>query len=164
MTLMEVVIAIGVVAFVVPIILAATGSAGSSRRNAEADTRSAWLAREVQQELLVSWGDFPAESVFETAQNFPVLATEAAPTVLLYDASGKFLAKGTNDDFTKASKVPKATYVVAIYAEAYIPPNLTGTANSLATLRIRILHPAKDKPGSRSTYRYNLITSRQGTL
>ena len=164
MTLMEVVIAIGVVAFVVPLILGAIGSSGSSRRSAEADTRSAWLARQVQQELLVSWGDNPSQSVFATAQNFPVLATKAAPIILLYDASGKFLQKGSADDFTKSSKVPKATYVVAIHAEAHVPPNLTGTTNSLSLLSIRILHAAKDKPGSRSTYRYNIITSRQGTL
>ncbi len=57
MTLMEVVIAIGVVAFVVPLILAATGSAGSSRRDAEADTRSAWIAKEVQRQMILKWSE-----------------------------------------------------------------------------------------------------------
>jgi len=164
MTLMEVVIAIGVVAFVVPIILAATGSAGSSRRNAEADTRSAWIARQVQQELIVSWGEFPAESVFKENKNFPSFASKASPDVLLYDSGGEFVSKGSSTDLTKASQVPDASYVVAIYAEEYNPPNLTATANPLCILRIQVIHPAKSSKGSRSTYRYNLITSKQGTL
>lgn len=164
MTLMEVVIAIGVVAFVVPLILAATGSAGSSRRNAEADTRSAWIARQVQQELIVSWGKHPAKSVFAENKNFPSFASEGSPDILLFDSGGEFLEKGSASDFTKASQVKDAAYVVAMYAEEYNPPNLTATANPLCILRIRILHPAKAAPSSRSTHRYNLITTKQGTL
>lgn len=164
MTLMEVVIAIGVVAFVVPLILAATGSAGNSRRNAEADTRSAWIARQVQQELIVSWGEYPSESIFGEEKNFPSFASEEDPDVLLFDSDGEFLTKGSGADFTESSQVKDAAYVVALHAEEYTPPNLTATENPLTILRIRILHPAIANPGSRSTYRYNLITTKQGTL
>lgn len=164
MTLMEVVIAIAVVAFVVPLILAATGSAGSSRRNAEADTRSAWIARQVQQELIVSWGEHPAKSVFAENKNFPSFASKDSPDVLIFGAAGEFLEKGSATDLTKASQVKDAAYLVAIYAEEYHPPNLTGAASPLSILRIRVIHPAKSAPGSRSTYRYNLITTKQGTL
>ena len=76
MTLMEVVIAIGVVAFVIPLILAATGSAGNSRRNAEADTRSVWLAREVQQQVLSKWADPVRESAITNALTFPTFSSE----------------------------------------------------------------------------------------
>lgn len=164
MTLMEVVIAIGVVAFVIPLILAATGSAGNSRRNAEADTRSAWLARNIQQELILSWGENPSQSIFETSQDFPDLATAEAPEILLYDADGEFLQKGSSQDFDKPSKVAGATYVVALSADEYRPPGLATTANPLALVRLRVLHPAKSAPGKRSTYRYGFITSRHGTL
>ena len=163
MTLMEVVIAIGVVAFVVPLILAATGSAGNSRQNAEADTRSAWIAREVRQELILSWGDHPSESIFEEAMDFPNLANEDKPEMLLFDSNGGFLQKGSEADFTAPSQVKGAAYIVAIHAEEHTPPNLTTTGSPLSLLRIRILHPAKATPGNRSTYRYNLITTRQGT-
>lgn len=164
MTLMEVVIAIGVVAFVVPIILAATGSAGNSRRNAEADTRSAWIARQVQRELIISWGEHPAASVFGESQSFPALANEAVPEILLYDSDGEFLEKGSEADFSAPSQVRDAAYVVAFYAEDYVPPQLTGAAAPLSILRMRVLHPAKAIPGSRSTFRYNVITTKQGTL
>ncbi len=163
MTLMEVVIAIGVVAFVVPLILAATGSAGNSRRSAEADTRSAWIAREVRQELNLSWGDHPSESIFGKPMDFPNLASRDEPDILLFDSDGEFLEDGGDADFTAPSQVKNAAYVVAIHAEEHTPPNLTTTGNPLSLLRIRILHPAKATPGNRSTYRYNLITTRQGT-
>jgi type II secretory pathway pseudopilin PulG len=164
MTLMEVVIAIGVVAFVVPLILAATGSAGKSRRNAEADTRSAWIAREVRQELILSWGEHPSKSVFEESMDFPTLASIDDPEILLYDSDGKFLEKGGATDFTGSSQVTDAVYVIAIYAEEYIPPNLSATANPLAILHVQVLHPAKADPAARSSFRYNVITTKQGTL
>ncbi len=168
MTLMEVVIAIAVVAFVVPLILAATGSAGSSRRSAEADTRSAWIARQVQQELIVSWGEHPEKSVFGTSLPFPkfpdVAEPEKTPEILLFDSDGEFIAKGSGADLESASQVKDATYIVAAYSEEYNPPNLPAIANSLCILHIRIIHPAKANPGNRSTFRYNLITTKQGTL
>lgn len=164
MTLMEVVIAIGVVAFVVPLILAATGSAGSSRRNAEADTRSAWIARQIQQELIVSWGDNPTESIFGENKNFPSFGSENSPDVMLFDSDGEFVAPGNQGDLDRASQTADAVYVVSFYAEQYNPPNLLATANPLAMLRIKVIHPAKASPGSRSSYRYNLISSKQGPL
>ncbi len=79
MTLMEVVIAIGVVAFVIPLILAATGSAGNSRRNAEADTHSAWIARDVQQNMIVAWGDHPKHRVSRKASASQFWARKTPP-------------------------------------------------------------------------------------
>lgn len=164
MTLMEVVIAIGVVAFVVPLILAATGSAGSSRQSAEADTRSAWIARKIQQELIVSWGDHPKKSIFESDKGFPKVGTENTPEVILFDSSGKFLSPGNIGDINGPSLTADAGYVVSFYAEDYNPPNLSNTSNSLSLLRVKVIHPAKASPGSRNTYRYNLITPKTGTL
>ena len=169
MTLMEVVIAIAVVAFVVPLILAATGSAGSSRRSAEADTRSAWIARQVQQELIVSWGEHPEKSVFgdkpSIPRSFPTWPSQRkTPEILLFDSDGEFIAKGSGADLESASQVKDATYIVAAYSEEYNPPNLPAIANSLCILHIRIIHPAKANPGNRSTFRYNLITTKQGAL
>ena len=163
MSLMEVVIAIGVVAVVIPLIFAATGSAGTSRRNAEADTRSAWIANEVRQEIVLSWGEHYAESVFGRRLNFPELARKAAPEILIYDSKGQFLTKGNADDLSSSNEIPDAAYLVSIYAEQYDPPHLPANKGDLCILRIRIIHPAKARPSSRSSYRYNLITSQQGT-
>ena len=166
MTLSEVVIALGVVAFVVPLILAATGSANSSRLSAEADTRSAWLAREVQREIISAWtvpAPTPA-SAFGAALTFPVFATATAPEILAYDSDGKFLAKGSAADLSAPSKIPNAIYLVAVHGEVHVPPNLAAGTNTLSFLTIRVLHPAKAAAAKRSDLRYHIISQRQGSL
>lgn len=163
MTLMEVIIALGVVAFVMPIILTATGSANLSRLGAEADTRSAWLAQEARREVISAWADPAHESVIEAPLDFPQFADESSPEILAYDSDGNFLTKGAPEDLSGPSKIPKAAYLVAVHGEAHSPPNLTH-GSSLSLLRIRVIHPAKAPPAKRSDLRYHLISSRQGTL
>lgn len=164
MTLMEVVIALGVVAFVIPIVLTATGSANISRLSAEADTRSAWLAREVQREIISAWSVPTPASAFGAALAFPVFATATAPEILAYDSDGNFLAKGSAADLTAASKIPKASYIVAVHGEAHRPPNLAAGPDTLSLLTIRVLHPAKSAAAKRTDLRYQIISPRQGTL
>lgn len=169
MTLMEVVIAIGVVAFVIPLILAATGSAGSSRRSAEADTRSAWIAREVQRQMILKWSATPGiqdQSVIKTAFPFPGSALGVSSKTLIFDREGAFVAEGSDADATAASAVPDAAYVVAVEARKYSPAGASPSSgqDKLARVDIRVIHPAKSAPGSRSTYRYNLVTTEQGTF
>jgi len=162
MTMMEVVIAIGVLAFVVPMILTMTVTTGDSRRNAEADTRSVWLAREVQRQVLSKWAEPVRESVITVIPAFPAFASEAAPLVLAFDVNGKFISEGGAQDLSATSKIPKAAYLVTVYGETYSPPGGAGAPGLFSLLRIRVLHPAKSAPTKRSTYRYNLITTRQG--
>lgn len=162
MTLMEVVISIGVVAFAIPLILAATGSAGKTRLNAEADTRSVWLAREVQQEVLSKWAEPARESVITEDLAFPAFSSEASPVVLAFDNLGNFIAEGDDADLGAPTAIPKAVYLVAVHGEAHNPA--VGGANLFSLLHVRVLHPAKSPPASRSTYGYKLITTRQGTL
>ena len=166
MTLMEVVIAIGVVAFVVPIILAATASSAKSRMNAEADTRSAWLAKEVHRQILSKLADPVRESVITTDIGFPVFGSESDPIVLAYDNDGSFLEEGGISDIDSPSLIPKAAYLVAIHGEAHSPPNLSAASSPipLSLVHIRILHTAKSAPGKRSVLRYRLLTYRQSPL
>lgn len=157
MTLMEVVIAIGVVAFVVPLIFAATTSAGNSRRNAEADTRSAWLARHAQRQIIAAWAQPPVESDIETPFPFPEAAAAASPpVVLLYDREGEFVSEGGEVDEDSPSRVPNAAYVVTVTAETQDGP--------IALVSITVSHPAKSAPANRGTYRYKFLSTRQGTL
>lgn len=164
MTLMEVVIAIGVVAFVIPLILAATGSAGDARHNAEADTRSVWLAREVQRQVLLKWAEPARESVITDSIAFPIFSSEASPLVLAFDAEGKFISVGGAQDLSAPTKIPKAAYLVFVCGESYIPSGGASSADQFCLLHIRVLNPAKSTPGKRITYHYNLITARKGTL
>lgn len=162
MTLMEVVIAIGVIAFVVPMFLAMTKTAVDSRMNAEADTRSAWLAREARQEILAAWADPVRDSDFGVALPFPRFADEARAEVLAYDGEGKFVGRGSAADLSGRSSIPNAIYLVAVHGEAYDPPDAAHAAESLSLVRIRVLHPAKAPPSNRRVYRYQFISTRQG--
>jgi len=164
MTLMEVVIALGVIAFAVPLILAATGSASDMRGRAEADTRSAWIAREVQREIVSAWADPAPQSVFGNPLTFPVFATATEPEILAYDAEGSFIGKGAVEDLNGPSKIPKASYIVAVHGVSHSPPDLETSPNSLSLLTIRVLHPAKAPAATRSDLRYHIISQRQGTL
>ena len=162
MTLMEVVIALGVVAFVIPVILTIMASSGDSLRNAEADTRSVWLARAVQREVLSKWAQPERESVITGSLAFPAFASGAEPLVLAFDGEGKFISEGAAADLSTSSKIPGATYLVSVYAEAHAPAGLAVATGTFSILHIRVLHPAKSPPAKRSTFRYNLITTRQG--
>ncbi len=166
MTLMEVVVAIGVVAFVVPLILAAVSSTGISRRNAEADTRSVWIARQVQQEVLAAWAEPPRKSVISTSFLYPNVAADPLTTALVYDRDGAFLAEGTPDQIDAPSSTPKAAYLVRVTAENHVPPNFTPLPGSpgLALLSIEVLYPAAAAPDKRSSYLYRVVTPRQGIL
>ena len=162
MTLMEVVIAIGVVAVVIPMILAALGNATGSRRNAEADTHSAWLAKEARRQVIANWAGY--QSDVGSTLDFPTFGTEAEPQVLVYNSDGEFLSEGSSSDLSGSSSINKAAYIVTVYGETHTPPNLTGTTDSMSLLHIRVLYPAKSQPAKRNTYRYNLITPKEGIL
>jgi hypothetical protein len=162
MTLMEVVIAIGVVAFIVPIFLVMSNTAGDARLNAEADTRSAWLAREVHREILAAWSQPARDSVFGAEMNFPGFADETTPEILAYDSDGNFLTKGGATDFNGRSNIPNASFLVAVYGEAHTPPNAAPAGENLSLIHIRVLHPAKAPPENRREYHYQVISSRPG--
>lgn len=164
MTLMEVVIAIGVLAFVIPVVLTMMASSGNSLRSSEADTRSVWIARAVQREVLSKWAEPPRESFISESLGFPAFASEDSPLVLAFDAEGEFISEGTTQDLSGSSQIQEATYLVSVYAEPYTPPGSAAAAEPFSKLMIRVLHPAKSAPAKRSTYRYNLVTTRQGTL
>ncbi len=166
MTLMEVVVAIGVAAFAVPLILAAVSSAGFSRRNAEADTRSVWIARQVQQEVLAAWAEPPRKSVISTSFPYPEGAARPPAKVLFYDRDGTFLAEGAPADLGSTITTPKAVYLVRIAAEKHVPPNFAAspTSSGLALLSLEVLYPASASPDKRSRYSFRVITTRHGSL
>lgn len=163
MALMEVVIAIGVIAFTIPIILAATGAVMGTKASAEADTRSAWLAREAQRQIIANWRDDEVSDIV-TDLAFPEFALSASPIVLLYDGNGEFLAEGGAQDLTASSGVNGAVYLVTFHGERYIPPNASGSPDVLSLLRIKVLHPAKGAPESRIAYCYKVVTPQGGVF
>ena len=169
MTLMEVVIAISVMAFAVPLIFTATTSASSSRLAAEADTRSVWLTREVQRQIILKWSEdstVESQSVITSSFPYPESGADTSTATLIFDNTGEFISEGSSTDEEASSTVAGAAYVVSISAETYNPSGTSTTSGQdmLARVTIDIANPAKTVPGKRSKYRYIFITTRQGLL
>ncbi len=160
LTLMEAVVALGVIAVAVPLILSATAVSTRTRMNAETDTRSAWLARAVQQELTSAWRDLPSP-LFPVKPTFPTLGSPTAPEVLLYDADGQFLSRGQASDFLNGVRNNRAVYLVSLHAQKQNPANLTSTEELLSRVQITVGHPAQGPRPKRIASTYTILIPRQ---
>lgn len=159
MTLMETVIAIGVIAFAVPLVLSATAAGLSDRRNAESETRAAWLAAEVARQVAARWATPPAPSYLPASleTDFPVIASESAPWVLLYDQAGAFAEVGGPQDLENGIKTGKASFIVTVWAAAQMPANLKQPADKLSRLTIQVQQPARATLAKRRVYPFSVI-------
>lgn len=162
LTLMETVIALGVIAVAVPLVLSATAVSTRSRIHAETDTRSAWLARTIQRELTDAWRNLPS-AMFTPAPSFPNFASATAPEVLLFDAEGRFLFRGTSHDYLNGSRHPQAVYLVSVHSQRQNPANITTTENLLARVQITVAHNAKAPLAKRNPCAYTVLIPRQIT-
>lgn len=161
LTLMEAVVALGVIAVAVPLILSASAVTTRTRSNAEADTRSAWLAREVQRELTQAWRGLPT-AMFPELPTFPVLATEEAPEILLFDQDGGYLGRGKDGDLQSGVPVGAAQYMVLLHALAMSPTNMTATSpDALSQVHVRVAHSARAPRAKRILYHYTILIPRQ---
>jgi prepilin-type N-terminal cleavage/methylation domain-containing protein len=159
-TLIETVIALAIIAVAVPLILAATAVSTRTRMNSETDTRSAWVSRNVQQELTAAWRGLPSP-LFPEKPSFPVLASAAAPDTLLYDADGIFLARAQSSDYADGTRYDRAIYMVTVFAEKQNPSNFTVNDESLSRVQISIAHPARAPLAKRNTHSYTVLIPRQ---
>lgn len=152
MTLSETVIAIGVIAFAIPLILAATGSAHQSRRAAEADTRSAWLARDIQRKITGDWSVRTTDGSLQ--DKFPFPETRAVEKEWSFNQQG---------GVTEAGSVTEV-YRVYIKAEPFVPEMEAPTASGLVRVSISIRYPAKAVPEKRRHVDYQFLSARGMTL
>lgn len=163
MTLLETVIAIGVIAVAIPLVLAATGASMADRMNAEVDTKSAWLAKNVEDQVAAIWAT-PRRYTYlpqSLTLDYPSLGSETAPVVLLYDSDMNFVAEGTAQDYSKGTQKRDARYLVAIYSTPQVPTNMTTTSPELARLFVRVEHPAKAPDKKRQTNKYSVLMPEQ---
>jgi type II secretory pathway pseudopilin PulG len=160
LTLMEAVIALGVIAFAVPLIVAATSQSSKTRISAEADTRSAWLAQDVQRQLIDSWND-RVTITFPTKPMFPDFGTASSPIVLLYDNDSAFVQTGTPQEYTNGSTNQRASYLVSVYGIGTTPHNLTTTERNLSRVIISVENSAKAMATKRNRNVFTLLIPRQ---
>lgn len=159
MTLMETVIAIGVIAFAVPLVLTATAAGLSDRRNAESETRAAWIATDVSRQVAGLWKTPPLPTYLpgSLTTEFPVVATESSPWVLLYDNQGKFIEAGQAQDLKSGSKKAGAVYLAAVHGVPHTPGNLQKPTHELSRLSIKIQQPARAPLEQRQSYPFTVI-------
>ena len=163
MTLMETVIAIGVIAFAVPLILAGTTASLNDRRNSEADTRSAWLAKDIEEQIAAVWAT-PRRYTYlpdSLPLNFPAIGSESDPVVLIYDNTAKFVSTGSKSDLQNGSKVQNAQFLVSIYSKAQTTNNLTSSTTQLSRVYLKIQYPAKAPLAKRQIGQFSLVTPKQ---
>ena len=160
LTLMEAVIAKGVIAFALPLIVAATSQSAKTRISAEADTRSAWLAQDVQRQLIDRWNDRTSVA-FAAKPQFPDFASATTPIVILYDNDGVFIQEGTPLEFANGSTNERASYLVTVYGVGTTPNNLTTTENNLSRVIISVENSAKASATKRSRNVFTMLIPHQ---
>ena len=163
LTLMETVIAVGVIAVAVPLILAATSGGVQSRLQAEADTRAAWIAKAVRRDLLDAWAGLPGPWPSGITPSFPAFGSNSSPLVLLYNSEGAFLETGSPTDLTQRASNPAARYVIALHGTPAMPsalPSGSTSAAPLSLIHLRIHHPANSPGSKRQILDFPFLTSR----
>jgi type II secretory pathway pseudopilin PulG len=160
-TLMETVIAVGIIAFAVPIILATTSNSTKIRRDAEAETRASWIVTDVQRLLTESWRNIRHEAL-NPPPAFPDFASKEAPIVFHYDIDGRFLQLGTPNDLQTATKLPRSVYLVTLYGTGQDPQNfLPAPIKQLSLVTVDVHSPAAAPMGKRQISSYNVLIPRQ---
>lgn len=163
MTLMETVIAIGVIAFTVPLILAGTSASLDDRRNAEADTRAAWLVKDVQKQIAATWATPARQTYLPTSLNlsFPTFGSSSNPIVLIYDSTAGFISAGSSTDVKSGTKTSGAHFLVTAYSKLQNPANLTTSSAELSRIYLQIHYPAKAPLAKRQVLQFSVVTQKQ---
>lgn len=167
MTLMETVIAIGVIGFTIPMILSGTTASLNDRRNAESDTRSAWIAQDLEQQIEALWASPRQSSDLPTSLtlDFPVNGTADSPLVFIYDSKGKFLKEGTSENIAKGVSGNDAQYLVTFYSTSHNPSNLTSASSSstfkLCRAFIKVEYPAQARQERRQASLFSTLKTKQ---
>lgn len=121
-SLIEAVLAIGVLAVAVPLVFAALAESGKSTMSSEAETRSSWIVPICLDEIRASRAGSPQFFTATTVnQAFP---TSGDVWAIAFSAEGSALGKVTKADYDKGIKTlngQSIRYIAALSAEATTP-------------------------------------------
>jgi hypothetical protein len=151
-TLTEVLIAVSVLAFSVPLILAATGGTYRSRQDAEADTRAIWIVGDVKRRVINKWSTDTQRSDVEETLIFPSSATPKNTIKMFYDKQGSLIEHDHE----------KGVYLVTVEASQYVRPHYYSDISPLARVIIKIQHPAKSSSDRQKKLTYQFVSNRYG--
>ena len=126
-SLIETVIAMGVLAVAIPLVFGALAESGKSTQSSEAETRSTWIIPACMEEIHASRSGrsqfFPATLANET---FPALGDVWA---LAFSGEGKLIGKIPKADYDKGTREidgKRIRYIVALSA-VNVPPSAAET-------------------------------------
>jgi hypothetical protein len=151
-TLTEVVIALSVIAFSVPLILGATGGAHQSRQDAEADTRAIWIVGDVKRRVINKWSTDTQRSDVEETLIFPSSATPKNTIKMFYDKQGSLIEHDHE----------KGVYLVTVEASPYVRTHYYSDISPLARVIIKIQQPAKSSSDRQKKLTYQFVSNRYG--
>jgi len=152
-SLIETVIAIGVLAVAIPLVFGALAESGKSGMSSEAETRSTWIVPACMEEIQASREGrpqfFPATRVGQTfPPNGEAWALAFSPEGT---AVGK-LSKAVYDKGTKEVDGKPVRYIASLVSTA---PNPTHGATPMLNLRVSLEYPASSPAAKRQKLEFH---------
>jgi hypothetical protein len=146
-TLIEAVIAVGVLAVAVPLVFGAIAEAGKGGQSAQAETRAPWIVRTCMEEIQASRDGRPQYfTTTTTGQPFP---SSGDVWALAFSADGKPVGKLSKALYDKGSKElnGKAVRYIAVISATTQPPvaNTTPMLKSRVSIEYPASVPAKKR-------------------
>lgn len=139
-SLIETVIAMGVLAVAVPLVFGAIAESGNSNVNSEADTRSTWIIPVCMDEIQASRDGiskyFPAT---KTAEIFP---TSGDIWALAFSPEGKLIGKIEKSKYDSGMKQIGGQAIRYIAILSATPSASTTTSTVMLGVKIRLEYPA----------------------
>jgi type II secretory pathway pseudopilin PulG len=139
-SLVEAVIAIGVLAVVIPLVLATLAQAGRSGASAEAETRCSWMVPTCMDEIRASRDGLPRFFTTTTVgQQFPPAGDIWA---LAFSTEGQVVGKITKPQFDQGLKELNGKPVLYLAEMTAVTAPVKADATPMMNVRITIGYPA----------------------
>lgn len=156
LTLMETVVALFIIAISIPLVFATLQASTSSQRAAEDETRAAWLAKQMSDEVGRAWA---GEGVnFSDILPYPDFGEDGNELIFGFDREGNFQRILQTDEWRDGVKEEGVVYVVKAQGVSYAPPHLPN--EFLSKVKITVGKPALAPEKSRQVLYYHILKSR----
>ena len=158
---METVVALGVFALAVPLVLAAMATSLGVRRDAEIDTRAALAVRSLTADLRQAYaggGNIFYPRGDATHPRAPVMGDYAnpaqpGPVLLVFDGAGAFVRSVSREEYATGLAGSQFGFLVELHGEAH--PREVG----LARVRMQVETPAAAAAAQRQKVRFMVMIS-----
>ena len=136
---MEIVISLGILAVVIPLVLALTAAGGRASREAGDDTRSAFIARSVAHEIMEARAG--RGQLIEEALSWPRFPSAGERIVFAADREGNLLRRLEPGVYESGIREDEVAYLVSVRGEEQLFEAHPGLA-TLSKVEISLEFPA----------------------